>query len=385
MSVVAPEKKSTHKVEIVAVELRAHPAADLLSVIPIFGYTYVGRTADWVGVKRGAYIPPDSLVDVTRPEFAFLADKAKSDGKARIKAMKLRGVVSFGLMVPVPDDTPLGEDWAERLGVEHYEPPLPGEARAKGYFLGGDDERQPAVHAPTYDLDAFRRYHHLFTPGEPVIVTEKLDGANARFTFHDGRMYCGSRTRWTKEFSDYSHLTVEFLTNQGVAADRAEAIIAGVKDKPQKRNVWWQALRALPELEAFCMAHPNTIVYGEVYGETNAIKYGFGGNRFAAFDVMRGGRWLNPEDAFRLMDEWGVPTVPILNPSLEVMPPIIEPIPYDFDRLCEMAEGETCVPSAKPGTIREGVVVSPITEREDMRLGRVKLKIVSASYLEKHR
>lgn len=324
-------------------------------------------------------------MDVTRPEFLFLAPSAKPDGKARIKAKKLRGVVSFGLMVPVPDDTPLGEDWAERLGVEHYEPPLPGEPKGKGYFLGGDEERGPAVHAPTYDLDAFRRYHHLFTPGEPVIVTEKLDGANARFTFHDGRMYCGSRTRWTREFNDYSHLTVEFLANQGVPVDRAEAIIANVKDKPQKRNVWWQAIRDTPALEAFCKAHPDTIVYGEVFGQVNCIKYGFGGNRFAAFDVMQGGRWLNAADAHRLLQEWGVPTVPVLNPAFEVMPPIIAPMPYNFDLLCELAEGPTLVPGAKPGTIREGVVVSPIIEREDMRLGRVKLKIVSAAYLEKHR
>lgn len=387
MTAVLEEKKSTHKVEIVPVELLPHPNADLLSIIPVFGYTYVGRTQDWIGVKRGAYIPPDSVVNVSRPEFAFLAaterGNGSGDGTVRIKAKKLRGVVSFGLMVPVPDDTPLGDDWADRLGVEHYEPPLRHEKKAKGVVLGGEELAGPAVHAPKYDLDAFRRYHHLFEAGEPVIVTEKLDGANARYVFHDGQMFCGSRTRWTREFPDYSHVTVEYLTNQGCPVEKAEAIVRGLASKTPKRNIWWQALHDTFGLELLCEENPGTVVYGEVYGDVNCIKYGLGGNRFAAFDVMQGGRFLDPLDAYRLLDAYGVPRVPQLHLELDSMPELLDPLPYDFNLLCEMAEGKTFVPGSN--AIREGIVVSPLHEREDPHLGRVKLKIVSATYLEKFR
>ena len=105
-------------------------------------------------------------------------------------------------MVPVPDDTHLGEDWAERLGLEHYEPPLASEQRRQdeGPLQDRRSDR-PSVFAPKYDLDTFRRYHQLFEPGEPVVVTEKLDGANARYTCIDGEMHCGSRERWIREFS----------------------------------------------------------------------------------------------------------------------------------------------------------------------------------------
>ena len=113
---------STHKCEVVPVVLEKHPNADTLSVVQVFGYPVVVRTADWEGKTKGVYLPPDSVVDVTRPEFAFLASGTKT--QHRVKAIKLRGVYSFGLLMPVADDAEIGDDWAELYGVEHYEPAM---------------------------------------------------------------------------------------------------------------------------------------------------------------------------------------------------------------------------------------------------------------------
>src|SRR4051812_4222851 len=139
--------KSTHKVEVVPVRLEKHPNADRLSVVRVFGYQVCTPTAEWLdrpaidaeGARLGAYVPPDSLVPVSRPEFAFLADKARQDGMARIKAQKLRGVVSFGLLVAAPAGARVGDDVAGLLGVEHYEPPLAGESgRKEPLFASGE-------------------------------------------------------------------------------------------------------------------------------------------------------------------------------------------------------------------------------------------------------
>jgi RNA ligase (TIGR02306 family) len=377
-------KKSTHKVEIVPVTLQKHPNADALSIVPVFGYSYVARTADWQGVTKGAYLPPDSVVDVTRPEFSFLAEQAKGDGKVRIKAKKLRGVVSFGLMVPVPDDTPLGEDWAERLGVEHYEPPLPGEQK-KGVFMGGEVASPPDVFTVKYDVDAFRRYHRLFQPGEPVIVTEKLDGANSRYVYMDGKMHCGSRTEWKKQFPDYSHLTVESLVEKGMTPEKAKEALDRVHAKPQRKNLWWEVLERTPALEKFCRDNPGVVVYGEVYGNVNCIKYGLPDvNRFAAFDILKDGRWLQAEMARTLAAD--IPWVPTLTPFFVTGGTLQTPgIPYDFDRICEMAEGQSLVFDSKPGVLREGIVVKPLYERWDEHVGRVCFKVVSAAFLERYR
>jgi hypothetical protein len=104
----------------------------------------------------------------------------------------------------------------------------------------------------------------------------------------------------------------------------------------------------------------------------NCLVY-FSQVQFAAFDLMFAGNWQDAEHA-SLGHQ--LPWVPRLTP---------EPIPYDFERICEMAEGLTTVPGAKPGTIREGLVVSPLRERVDGRVGRVKMKVVAAAYLERYR
>jgi hypothetical protein len=86
------------------------------------------------------------------------------------------------------------------------------------------------------------------------------------------------------------------------------------------------------------------------------------------YDLFHEGQWLG-HSAARLI----TPTVPWV-------PVIAGPIPFDFDRLCEFAEGQTTLPGADH--VREGVVIVPEVERYDERIGRVKLKLVGAGYLQ---
>lgn len=318
--------KSTHKVEIVPVVLERHPNADSLSVVRVFaGYSCCVRTADWEGVTLGAYIPPDSVVDSTRPEFAFLA------GHERIKVKKLRGIVSMGLLIPAPGGACLGDDVAEHFGVTHYEPPLP-------MSTGGEAESPPPGYRPAFDVDSLRRYAHVFEPGEPVVVTEKIHGASARFAYHEGRMYCGSKTEWKRE---------------------------------EEKNIWWRALRANPQIETFCKFHPELTVYGEVYGPVQDLKYGTGKNDVcvAVFDLLVGQTWLDAEEAREVGKD--LPWVPLLHSSF----------PFDLEAILQMAEGPSLVPGANH--LREGVVVKPIIERTHPEVGRVCLKIVGNGYLER--
>lgn len=55
--------------------------------------------------------------------------------------------------------------------------------------------------------------------------------------------------------------------------------------------------------------------------------------------------------------------------------------PYDFDRVCALAEGKSVVPGAKH--VREGVVVRPVKERQHRNTGRVVLKWVGVGYLDR--
>lgn len=378
------EPKNAYPIEVVPIKLEKHPNADRLSVVRVFGYTCCTTTTDWADIPPcgqaedgsplylAAYIPPDTTVPVNRPEFAFLASEAKQDGRARIKAKRLRGQLSFGLLVPAPAGSHEGDDVAGILGAEHYNPPLPGDTGRKGIFLGGEVASGPNLPVFKYDLLAFRRYGQmLFTPGERVIVTEKIDGCNARFLYHNGQMYCGSRTEWKKEYPDYSHISLGHLLGLGVPEDKAQEILAGLENKPKKQNLWWATLRQTPALEKFCRDHPGVVVYGEIAGLIGNIKYGTT-NHFAAFDLLRDGHYLSHEEARTLGQDldWA---------------PVVMDGEFDFEKICQLAEGNTVWQHATSKVIREGVVIRPIIERADDRLGRVCLKAVSAAYLEKYR
>ena len=316
-------EKSTHKVEVVQVKLEKHPNADKLSIVKVFDYQVCVNTADWQDGQLAAYIPPDSIVDTTRPEFAFLGEHK------HIKVKKLRGSVSMGLMIPAPEGSNLGDDVAEALGVTHYEPPITFESDT-------DCESAPEGYFPKYDIEAMLRYASVFTPGELVWVTEKIHGANSRYCWREGRMWAGSRSQWKA---------------------------------PNDNNQWWAGLKQHPEIVEWCKEHDDCTLYAELYGNVQSLKYGVNGVKIAVFDILRRTEWVNPEDAM------------ILGPRLPWVPLLSNGMPFDLEALKAMSDGPSTVPGAK--NIREGIVVKPKLGRSDPTIGRVILKIVGSSYLEK--
>jgi RNA ligase (TIGR02306 family) len=368
---------STHCVEVFAVEkVRPHPNADRLELLEFQGYQTVVKKGEHRPGALAAFIPPDNLVDVTRPEFAFLAPQARADGKARIKAIRLRGEPSFGLVVPAPPGASPGDNVAVALGVEHYVPFIEGAGKANKarLYMGGECTSPPDVPHVKYDLEAGRRYARLlFQPGEPVVVTEKIHGASGRYVFWNDRMYCGSRGEWKKEYPSYDHVTVEALEPR-VGREKAEEIVEKLRSGPKTKNLWWKALDNTPAVRCFCEQNPGVLVYGEVFGSVQDMRYGHapGAVSFAAFDMMYDGKWMDTEEFFANCDDWDIPTVPRVARGR---------VEFDFDTICDMAEGPSLYPGADH--IREGVVVKPIHERTHPRLGRVALKWVGVGYLSR--
>ncbi len=395
---VLNNKKSTHRCEVVEISPRPHPNADKLSIVPVDGYTVCIRTEDWVGITKGVFIPPDSIVKISHPSFAFLAGEAKGDGTVRIRVKKLRGIVSYGLLIPVPApsvigfevkvgdplcsrEIKVGDDLAKELEVEHYdaEASIAG-AKTNSPFFGDNEGGLPFI--GKYDIDAFQAFaHKVFIEGEPLVITEKVHGCNSRYVFTNGRMWCGSRSSWKKEFATPNY-NIEAITQRMLEAGRAQhevdetvAKLQAKKNAPQTRNLWWQALENTPEIKTFCEAHPGFTVYGEVYGQVQkGYAYGLkpGVSKVIVFDIQdETGRWLNPLEARKV--GVSLPWVPIISAAE----------PYNFNNLLAMAEGPSLMLGAT--NIKEGIVMEPLTVRYHDRLGRVKLKIVSAEFLGKQK
>ncbi|RJQ24570.1 hypothetical protein C4577_07310 [Candidatus Parcubacteria bacterium] len=371
-------EKSTHKVEVIRInELLKHDNADSLSLVKIYDYTCVVRTSDWKAGVLAAWIPPDSIVDTKRPEFAFMASKAKTDGKIRIRTQKLRGVVSYGLLVPAPDGLNEGDDAATVLGVEHYDPEVENVLREKignkNYSMtGGEVAKPPRGTYPKYDVDAFMKYARVvFTEGELVVVTEKIHGSNARYVHIDDEFHRGSRDQWKKEYASRPDLTYESLLEKIGDEEKAKQVFEKINNWTPKRNMWWQSADTAPGMMDFCKANPGYTVYGETYGNNSGYLYDTTPEqhvKFRAFDILcLDGSWMDFPYFLATCKAFGIPHVPVIH----------EAIPFNFDEVVKMAEGMSLL---NPKHIREGVVVHPVKERWHPKLGRVKLKVINPEY-----
>lgn len=342
---------STHAIEIVEIgkiEPHPNPEVERMELTRVWGWQCCIGKGQFKEGDRVIYVPPDFLVPLDRPEFAFLR---REDGKAkeRIRVRRFKGTLSQGLLIQLPANLaglPVGTNIIEQLGIERYEPPSP--KSTSGQFVSGPS----GLYAPKFDVESYQRYRHLIQPGEEIVITEKLHGASARYCLAGNKegectQFCGSRTNW-------------------------------MADDP--KNIWWMAFRQNPGIALWCQANPGIILYGEVFGQVQSLKYGARQNDvfFAAFAILDKDRWLDWDEFTASVNQ---PYESYGGKSAIKQAPVIYRGPFDEAQAYALAECDSAWPGACH--IREGVVVLPIKERTDEGIGRVVLKIVGNRYLEK--
>lgn len=312
-----PEKKPNHQVRVVRIpDIEKHPNADTLGIVHIDGYQVVVKLGEFSAGSLAAYVQPDSIVP-NAEEFAFMwADKGFTEDDdipvkyRRVTVRKFRKEWSEGLLILIPNwvrfddngkwrEVAEGDDIADTLGITHYEPPEPEDRQSrnernprprtlKGWWywllghlgfrvnrnLGGPSQRGPKDGRRVYDVEGFKNYPKALAPGELVIVTEKIHGSNARYTFDDGVMFVGSRTLWKS---------------------------------PNAKCVWRDAIEQNPSIETWCRAHPGYTLYGEVV-PTQGEKYRYGCKpgqvRFFLFDILQPDATWMPKEAVKYVNEF---------------------------------------------------------------------------------
>lgn len=324
------------KHEVLVVEIGAvmpHPNANALELTQVNGWQVVIKKGQFKTGDKAVYIEPDYVVPTYRPEFSFLA----KDGKTthRLKAIRLRGELSFGLLIDMPKELGhfhVGSDCMEYLGVTRYEPPIK-------YLHSNElpDDQAPKLYVPKFDIESYNKYKYLIRPGENVIATEKIHGANARYVYHDGQFYMGSRNRWIDPTTD---------------------------------SVWKAAISEQPQIEEFCRNNPDTIVFGEVFGKVQGLRYGLGEKvSFVGFAGLDKNGWISQPKLFDMLMARDVQIAPIVYTG-----------PFDPDRIAELVEGDSLIEEAPAGHMMEGVVIVPETERHGPSAGRTALKLISNRY-----
>jgi RNA ligase len=338
--------------------IEKHPNADSLSITNIHGgYPVIFKTGDFSEGQLACYIPVDAEVPVSVPEFKFL-DTGKVREKERIRAKRLRGVFSMGLLVPAPSFAKEGDNLQEWFGITKWEPeaekePAPDNRKARRSWhrtwfgdlvykfrqlIGLAPPKPPKV--PCYDISGLRKHLGLIQDGEEVVIREKIHGCCSRYIHTGKRFFIGSRT---------------VMTRKGPSV--------------------WHTVAERYQLEQKLKNHPGVVLFGEIYGSVQDLKYGVPAGeevRFVAFDALwpnKDGtaRWLDNDNLERFCASISIPMAPVLYRG-----------PWHRD-LVKLAEGKTTMPGADH--VREGFVVRPVAEREVCNFGRVQLKLPGEGYL----
>lgn len=355
-------------VEVVRIgKVEKHPNADSLSITKVHdGYPVIFKTGEFKEDELAVYIPVDAVVPDT-PEWAWLAPAgaALREKDRRIKAKRLRGIFSMGLLTKAPPGAKLGQDVAEQLGITKWDPDVdhrtphqkpkavePWYVRLWQYFFGSKDPTRP-VQAPklkylpgVYDIEPYRKYgKSWFNPGELLVVTEKIHGQNASFV-HDGKkLHIKSRTRWRRN------------------------------DPNEEGNTWAQVAQRYG-LEEKLAQFPGIILFGETYGNNADMRYGVDkskeGDRFIAFDAFDSntGKWLSHYQFHDLCNKLNILTAPTLR--------YVTWSAGTFEQLFALAEGPTTLNDKHT---REGFVIKPVHERQINGGQRVILKLAGEGYL----
>ena len=376
---------ATFEVKAYTIRIEPHPNADAIELAVIGGYRSI--------VQKGTYKDGDLVVYI--PEAAVLPEKIlkrlnfwdaeHSIGKLngpkgnRVKAIRLRGVMSQGIIFPLEYNTDIhdmvthtisnewilalgecgsgiivkeGDEVGKSMGITKYEPPIPVHMAGEVFNAFGMTVK--------YDVENYKKWPDILVEGEEVVMTEKLHGTWCCMGYHPD--------------SDVPIVTSKGLSDKGVAFKFNDA---------NKGNLYLNALRATNDEDGddvvtrFRKYRDDLVpfyILGEIYGVgIQDLKYGGNPPAFRVFDIYIGqpseGRYVGYAEMVTVCAVLNLPTVPLLYRG-----------PFSAEKMLELTSGKETV-SGTEACIREGLVTKPVVERRDDLIGRVMLKNVSDAYL----
>jgi len=343
------------------ITIEPHPDADRLELAAVGDYRAVVGKGQFKTGDLVAYIPEQAVVPDPLLEEMGLKGRLAGKAQNRVKAIKLRGVLSQGLCYPAREGWEEGQDVTEELGIVKYVPPIPSQMDGEVYGAGFD-------YTVKYDIENYKRFPDVLVEGEPVVFTEKIHGT------------------WTQvgvvpdALAHEEHGTL-MVTSKGFA----EQGIVLIPNEENEDNLYFRAVRA-NNIEAavrdafdyMLKAGDPVFVLGETFGSgVQDLGYGYDPRKdnigFRVFDIYVGvpghGRYLNDDELDDACKDMNLDRVPVLYRG-----------PFSKEVMAQHTDGTETV-SGEGQHIREGIVMRPQTERRHPSLGRVQLKSVSEHYL----
>lgn len=313
--------------------------ADRIALASVLGWKVVIKKGEFNPGDSAVYCEVDSFLPV-KPEFEFLRKssyKKMSDGTEgfRLKTIKLRGVISQGLLLPVsslpgyPEVPQPGTDVTDILGIVKYEPPIPAQlaGEVKGPFPGfiskTDEERIQNL------IDSLPNYKDSL-----FYVTEKVDGTSITIYLKDGQF--------------------------GICSRNLELI-----ENPE--NTYWRIVRELDIENKLRKLGRNIALQGELIGEgiqKNIYKlHGQTIKFFDAFDIDKY-EYFDFSSFIKIIGDFGLATVPVIDNAFQ--------LPETVDEILNLANGKSVL---NPAANREGLVFRTTSGK------RFSFKAISNNFL----
>jgi RNA ligase (TIGR02306 family) len=316
--------------------------ADRIEVASVLGYRVVTQKGIHKVGDLVVFVVPDTTVPrASWSEFLFKGDQAEKE-RIRLKAIRLRGQVSQGLLVPlyaVADyaEVKEGDDATDFLGVEKFEKPIPA-------CLSGDVYGYMPGYLRKTDEDNLRSNLGALAElqGKKVYITQKVDGSSGTFFWKDGEFGVCSRKLHLKESDSNSFWKIA----------RQEAIESHMRD------------RGL-----------NISIQGEVFGEgIQGNKLDAKGVEFKVFDVwdIDKQEYYNYEKLCNLCEAFNLRMVDVVFTG-DMNLPLGELVKFANEQVYD---------NNKPA---EGIVIRPVETTQSQSLGRrLSVKIISEKFAVKH-
>ena len=160
---------SEFKTEVVRIRIAPHPNADRLELAKIGDYQSIVGKGVYTSGDLVAYIQEGSIVPQELLEELGLVGKLAGSSSDRVKAVRLRGILSQGICYPAREGWSEGDDVSEELGITKYTPPIPTSMSGEVFDAGPS-------RTVRYDIENIKRHPDVLVEGERVRVTEKLHG-----------------------------------------------------------------------------------------------------------------------------------------------------------------------------------------------------------------
>ncbi len=341
---------ASFEVKVYRIQVEGHPNANALELARVGGYVSLVKKDSFSTGDLAVYIPEASIVPGDVIQELGLEGRLAGKATNRVKAIRLRGVLSQGLVYPVTGNrlhgisVDEGDDVMEALGVEKWEPPIPVHLSGKVQNSHG-----ATLH---YDIEDIKKHPEVFKAGEEVEVTEKIHGTWCCLGWNRGRGPI---------------VASKGLSSQGLSFK--------VEDPDNADNLYvrtWKKYGDVVRQRAEDLGR-SVYVLGEIFGRSvQDLRYGEKAQAFAVFDVYVGdpgsGRYLTWSEVLEFAGE-DFPMVPALYRG-----------PFDEGLVPEWTTGKTLWGNSVD-QMREGVVIRDCAEGRDFEIGRRILKSVSEGYL----